>query len=461
MAPNQYSAFIIANRVGAFFAVLNLGVQIATTKRISIGLANGRRAELAEVLGHATYRTRNAALAGFLIVPIPTFFIQKIFPQLPADVVQATRLGVAIFVASSLIALLLTPYYSLLVAAHMLGRAVIFQVIIRIISGIALVVLAKAGVGVGGMAAMTSVGTLGVALAIRAAARQLFPDIRTPLFGRRSTTVSLGSDGASLAAIELAQFVILQIDVIIVGRFQYTSVVPYYVCVSLVTAIEAVHNAITQAMVPEIAARYATQGAEGIASLVIRNTKIVAMYWLAAAMSLVLVSPILLRIWVGDVVGGEAVLPLKLLIVGYLVRYSEWSFSATVLALGQVRRIIETPFVLASAHFLLVIALGGRYGSNGVASATVIGGALVLVWTCAVNVKRCRDIFPISAVRYFKLSLFRPLALIGAALAADAVLPTLGVVGVALRFASAAVGLLAIAVIIDVRDLISIGRHAS
>ena len=188
MAPGQYSAFIIANRVGAFFAILNLGVQIATTKRLSISLATETPAQTSEVLAHATYRTRNAAIAGLLLVPLPTKFLHSFFPQLPNSVVSQTRLAIALFVASSLAALLLVPHYSLLVAAHRLGRSVAFQVSVRVLTGICLVVLAKAGVGVAGMAAMTGAGTIGVALGTRASARHAFPSITTPLFGRRSKT---------------------------------------------------------------------------------------------------------------------------------------------------------------------------------------------------------------------------------------------------------------------------------
>jgi O-antigen/teichoic acid export membrane protein len=424
---DAYASYILSSRLGAFLVILDLGMQMSLTRLASSALASGDTERACEVVWAAVRLFRKLAGAGIAVLLLLIVFLPNVFDGIPPNLVTSARLCVGLFGLSSLVALVYSPFSGLLVASNETTRVVWPTIALRVLSAVAMLVSAKAGWSIVALGGISAVATISIALLPFVISRRIFPWIRGVIPAKLGEIGGLLIREAGLMSIiTLTSFVLDGADVVIVGKFAYGSVPFFQMCVAMVTGLEMLHAGLMQPMLPALSAGRATKTPEAYAKQFRQSARLVAALWACMTVGTFVIAPFLMRRWVGSELGDQATPVLRIMLVGYFLRYGDWAFGVSVVAAGAFKKIVGGPIFGSVCHLTCASVLGWKYGAKGVAIGTVIAAVATMGFVRLVSMPRVRDVLPIKPSVYFSDALFVPVAMGAPVMLMALVLPSHG-----------------------------------
>jgi O-antigen/teichoic acid export membrane protein len=177
-------------------------------------------------------------------------------------------------------------------------------------------------------------------------------------------------------------------DVMLVGRFEFGSVVGYSIAASFIPIISGLLYAVLNAMMPHAAGLHARGDGRQLGDLVISCTRLCVLLLVVIGAPAIIYSTPLLQLWLGPAFTPQARLILIVLLLANMIRLAGAAYSIILVAAAQQRLIKISPLAEGVSNLLASLVLGVLLGAIGVALGTVIGAIVSMAAHFFYNMPR-------------------------------------------------------------------------
>jgi len=216
--------------------------------------------------------------------------------------------------------------------------------------------------------------------------KRLLPSLRlTAQFFDGSTAKMLVHDSLVLTVLSFCMIVISNVDLTIVGHFNFIAVGPYSVATTLTTFLNGLSATICAAFYSPIAVMEQRGDQAGIRTSLERLTLFTSLISISVIVANYLLGKALLTLWVGPAYTPKTFPILQVLLAANAIRLVASPFASGVIATGRHKALISGTVIEAAVN-LTVSILGAVFvGSIGVAYGTLVGAVVGVVWILIVT----------------------------------------------------------------------------
>jgi O-antigen/teichoic acid export membrane protein len=430
LAPGTYAVWVLILQVVAYIGYLDVGLQTAVGRYIAFAEAK-KDAKLRDgIFSTAFAGLVIAGSIGLVLILIAAALAQRVFPSIPEPLLAPMRIAISIVGISVALGLPASACNGVFSGLQRYEIPAITTSAGKLLSALGLIWAALSGRSLVAMACVLAAANL-LSYALQVGMlRRVVPEIgfRRALI-TKSTVRELSGYCISLTIWSFSSLLISGLDILLVGHFRLSAVVPYSVSSTLIAFLSGILYAIFGVIMPHAAGLEAHEDACALGDLVVSSTKLGVLLLLLMGLPLIVLAAPLIRIWIGAqfVTTGSAVL--MILVIANMLRMTGAPYASVLIGAGQQRAIIVGPLTEGMANLICSVLLGSKFGALGVAWGTLIGAAFGVSIGIFYNLPRTRDRIDVSRLRYVGEGLVTP-ALCGipvyAALLATALGQTIG-----------------------------------
>jgi O-antigen/teichoic acid export membrane protein len=388
----EFSAWMLIVQLAAYTALLNLGIQGATSRYVAFYAARGDRDSTSDIVSTAFFTLALTAIPAAALVLAVSRNIDHLFPALPAHLVGASRSG---FLLMGLASALSMPAEAIAGTFTGLQRNELVAAIQgggRLVLAAALIATVLLEGDVTLMAAVFATVTVAVFLGFWWTNRRLDAVEISPRRAHWRSFRQIWAYCNALIVWAVAMLCINGLDTAIVGRLDFATVGIYSVCFGPILLIAGVQQALFSPLLQLGAARAAQLSDHSLPPLLLRSTKLSTLLLLSLSVPLLLFGRDLLGWWLGPKYADPALTIFRLLLIGNTVRLLATPYSLLLLATLRHKRVLLAPIVEASTNLAVAITAGLRFGAVGVACGVVAGAFIGQLMIIYVNVPRTAEV---------------------------------------------------------------------
>ncbi|MDP8986015.1 MAG: hypothetical protein M3N97_13470 [Pseudomonadota bacterium] len=388
----EFSAWMLIVQLAAYTALLNLGIQGATSRYVAFYAARGDRDSASDLVSTAFYTLVITAIPAAALVFAASRNIDRLFPALPAHFVGATRSGLLLMGLASALSM---PAEAIAGAFTGLQRNELVAAIQgggRLVLAGSLIAIVLLEGGVTSMAVAVAAVTVAIFLGFWCTNQYLAAVEISPRRAHwRSFRQIWGYCGA-LVIWTIAMLLVNGFDTAIVARVDFQAVGVYSACFGPILLIAGVQQALFNPLLQLGAARASQSSNHSLPRLLLRSTKLSTLLLLSLSVPLLLFGRALLGWWLGPKYSDTAFTIFRLLLIGNTVRLLATPYSMLLLATLKHKRALLAPIVEASTNVAVAIAAGLRFGAAGVACGVVAGAFIGQFMIIYVNAPRTPEV---------------------------------------------------------------------
>jgi O-antigen/teichoic acid export membrane protein len=388
----EFSAWMLIVQLAAYTALLNLGIQVATSRYVAFYTARGDRDSASDVVSTAFLSLVLTAVPAAALVLAASMNIDHLFPALPAHLVSASRSGLLLIGLASALSMPAEAIAGTFTGLQRNELVAAIQGGGRLVLAAALIAIVTLKGGVTAMAATFGVVTVAVFLGFWWTNRRLN---LVEISLRRAHWQSfrqLWAYCGTLIVWTVAMLLINGFDTAIVGRLDFPAVGIYSTCFAPILLIAGVQQALFAPLLQFAATRASQLSDHSLPPLLLRSTKLSTLLLLSLSVPLLLFAKDLLGWWLGPKYVDPALTIFRLLLIGNTVRLLATPYSMLLLATLKHKRALLAPIVEASTNVVVAIAAGLRFGAVGVACGVVAGAFIGQMMIIYVNVPRTMEV---------------------------------------------------------------------
>ncbi|WP_243295648.1 lipopolysaccharide biosynthesis protein [Geothrix mesophila] len=391
LSRDIYAVWALILQVGAYTGLLNFGLQVAVGRFVAHYETTGETDRRDALVSTAWVSLALAGLVAALGMIAVSIAFPHLFPKIPAQLRGEAQVAMAWVGLSMAIGLPFSVFMGVFVGRQRYEVPGLIQIGSRLLTGVVLVwiafhrgtlvSMAQAFAGIN----LLTYGAQYVAHRLWAASCRIHP-------GRAALTAAkeLWEYSFSLSVWNVAMLMVTGLDLVIVGRVDFKAVPAYAIATGLVTFVAGLQNAVFNVLIPAGAVLGAEEDAARLQRMLLNATRYGVLLLLTSSLPLLLGGEFLLRHYVGIELATITLPLLRLLVIGNLIRLTATPYAALLIATGQQRVVLITPFVEGSINLVLSIVLGLRIGAAGVAIGTVIGAMVGIICNLFYNFPRTR-----------------------------------------------------------------------
>ncbi len=379
MSSSEYGAWVLVLQVAAYVSYLDFGLQTAVGRYVAYATEKSDFEQRDSVFSTAFAALVAAAALSLILLVAAVAALPSVFPTIPADTIPMMRWALLILGVSLALGLPASAFNAVFIGVQ---RNEIPALVIggaRLVSAAGVVVAAFAGKSIVIMAAimaLTNVLSYGVQYW---AMRRAVPDLQFELsLVRRSTANELLAYCFGLTIMSFSMLLITGLDLIFVGRFQFTAVTPYSVAASLIAFISGGASAVLTAMLPHAAALHARQDPKALGRLVIISTKVGMILLIFTGIPPLIYAAPILRAWIGQQYVETGYPILVILLIANMIRLVGMPYAVILVSAGQQQFIKISPLTEGISNLLASLILGLMFGAIGVALGTMVGSIFAI-----------------------------------------------------------------------------------
>ena len=196
----------------------------------------------------------------------------------------------------------------------------------------------------------------------------------------------------SLSVWNVAMLLVSGLDLLIVGLIDFKAVPAYAIATSLIAFVAGLQNAVFNVLIPAGAILGAQADETSLQDLLLNATRYGVLLLLASSLPLLFGGEWLLRYYVGQDLANTTVPLLRLLLIGNFIRLTSTPYAVLLIATGQQRKVLVTPFIEGFINLGLSILLGLRIGALGVAIGTIVGAIAGSIFSYFYNFPRTKPV---------------------------------------------------------------------
>jgi O-antigen/teichoic acid export membrane protein len=388
----EFSAWMLIVQLAAYTALLNLGIQGATSRYVAFYTARGDRDSASDIVSTAFFTLVLTAIPAAALVLAAGRNIDRLFPALPAHFVGASGSGLLLMGLASALSM---PAEAIAGAFTGLQRNELVAAIQgggRLVLAAALIAIVLLGGGITSMAAAFAAATVAVFLGFWWTNRRLDAVEISPRRAHWRSFRQIWAYCGALIVWTVAMLLVNGFDTAIVARLDFPAVGVYGACFGPILLIAGVQQALFSPLLQFGAARASQLSDHSLPPLLLRSTKLSTLLLLSLSVPLLLFGRDLLGWWLGPKYSDPAFTIFRLLLIGNTVRLLATPYSMLLLATLKHKRVLLAPIVEASTNVAVAIAAGLRFGAVGVACGVVAGAFIGQFMIIYVNVPRTAEV---------------------------------------------------------------------
>jgi len=409
MPSESYTAWVLVLQVVAYLGYLDFGLQTAVGRYIAFAGAKKDQALINSIFSTAFAGLALAATVGMILICIAAFLIHHIFPAIAVPLLAPMRASILIVGISVALGLPASACNGVFVGLQRYDIPAVTTGVGKILAAVGIIWAALAGQSLVVMACMLAATNL---ITYFLQFEMLHRYAATLRFRIQSITRSaiheLMGYCFSLTIWSFGLLLVSGLDVLFVGRFEFSAVVSYSVSATLVNLLNSIQCAIFSVIMPHAAELQAQEDAHALGKLLVRATKLGMFLLLFNGLPLLVLASPLLRVWIGPQFVFKGTPILMILVVANMIRLTTMPYASILVGAGQQRLVIVGPLMEGFANLTASALLGWKFGAIGVAFGTLIGAVVCFLASLLYSMARTRRSIDVSQLRFFGEALLAP-----------------------------------------------------
>jgi O-antigen/teichoic acid export membrane protein len=374
LSKEAYGTWLLILQLSAYVSFLEFGIQTAVGRYVAHHNELGEFRERDSIVSTAL-----AILTGLGLVAIVGIFIlagqlPHLFAGMPSRLHQDAQLALLCVGSSLAIALPFSVFGGIFIGLQRYDVPAWILGVSRLLGGVFIVLAAHTSHSIVMMAIAISITNIGAGLWQFLAARRVASDIKISIQGiSKATGLEISGYCLSLTVWTIGMLLVSGMDTVVVGYFDYQSVVYYSLAASLTNFLLSIHTAIFGVIMPQAAAIGATKDREALGDLLVSTTRYGAIILIMTSLPLVFGARWFLTLWIGDSYADKTTLILQIMVIANCIRYIGAPYANIALAVGAQKQIFLSPVAEALVNITISVILTAYYGVIGVVIGTLCG----------------------------------------------------------------------------------------
>jgi O-antigen/teichoic acid export membrane protein len=400
LSAEIYGVWALILQVGAYTGLLNFGIQVAVGRFVAHYETTGELDQRDALVSTAWLSLAVAGMIAALCMAGVSLEITRLFPKIPPYLQTEARTAMAWIGLSMAAGLPFSVFMGVFIGRQRHEVPGIIQMGSRLLAGISLAWIALHGGTLADMARAFAVINL-ITYGVQYGSYRMWASscrIQLTRVGLKAAR-ELWGYCFSLSVWNVAMLMVSGLDLVIVGRVDFAAVPAYAIATSLVAFVAGLQSAVFNVLIPAGAILGAKDDAARLQRMLLNATRYGLLLLLASSLPFLFGGGFLLRYYVGVRLGTMTLPLLQLLVIANLIRLTATPYGVLLIATGQQRLVLMTPFVEGLVNLSISILLGLVIGAPGVAIGTIIGSIVGVLCNLFYNFPRTKLI--VSSVKAY------------------------------------------------------------
>ena len=386
LGGERFSAWSLMLQMSAIAAYFDFGLQTILGRFVAQAAERGEDETLSKLASTSMTLLGVASLIPLAACGLFLPFLPVVFHSSSIVVLHEIQRGVAILVIGTAFCLPLSACTGLLVGLHKNEIPALAIGISRLLGALTVIVCARYSSSLISLALCFTSWNLIGGLAQLFSVKRLLPSLRlTAQFYDRNLAKTLVQHSLVLTVLSCCMIIISNVDLTIVGHFNFIAVGPYSVATTLTTFLYGLNATVCAAFYAPIAVMEQRGDQAGIRTSLERLTFFTSLINMAVIVANYLLGKALLTWWVGPAYMPKTFPILQVLLAANAIRLVASPFAAGVIATGRHKALISGGIIEAAVNLPLSILGAVFMGPIGVAYGTLVGAVVGVVWILSVT----------------------------------------------------------------------------
>lgn len=393
LSKDAYGTWLLILQLSTYVGFLEFGIQTAVGRYVAHHNELGEFKKRDSIVSTALAILTGSGLLAVAGVSILAWQLPHLFTSMPAELHQDAQLALLFVGVSLAIALPFSIFGGIFIGLQRYDIPAWIVGVSRLLGGVFVVLVARASHSIVMMAVVMAITNIGGGLWQFLACRRVASDIRISAHGvSMATGREISSYSLSFTVWTIGILLVSGMDTVIVGYFDYKSVVYYSLAASLTNFVLSIHTAIFGTIMPKAAAIGANQDREALGRLLISTTRYGAIILIVTGLPLVLGAKWFLTLWLGVDYADQTTLLLQILVIANCIRYTAAPYATIALAVGEQKQIVLSPLIEGFVNLVVSMIMTAYYGVIGVAIGTTVGACVSVGMHFIYNLPRTHSI---------------------------------------------------------------------
>ena len=404
----SYGTWMLLLQLGAYITMLDGGIQTAVARFVARADHQQDHSYLPSFLSSVGVFMSLAAVLTLLLAVIAAWWFPYIFRDIPGSILSMAREALLVIGTSMAITL---PFS--VIAGFYMGHQ---RYEVSALAGSAGKFTGALGVawaayhhqGLLLMAVWVAVGNLVQCLTYAWFWRQ--GDRRAllhPSFAQRTLVREFVVFCSAMVVSQFSSILITGMDMPIVAAFDFRTAAYYGIATTLSNILVVPFGAVVNTLIPVAAGASIVNDPLKLGEMLYKATRFSTALLCLIILPLVMLMPVLLRLWVGQDYATQSQSLALILIAAQFIRLTMLPYGIIGFAAGQQQKMLVSPLAEGVTNLLFSLVLVQLIGARGVAIGTLIGAAVAVVLHFTVSLPRT-DCVDVSRRRLFLGGIVRP-----------------------------------------------------
>jgi len=409
MSAASYGVWVLVLQVAAYISYLDFGLQTAVGRYVAYTTEKNDAAQRNSIFSTAFTALSAAAALGIILLLIAAAAVRPLFPAIPPDFISPMRQALMILGISLALGLPASAWNGVFIGIQRNEIPALTTGVARLASAAGVVLAAFAGKSVVVMAVIMAAANL-VSYALQyAVMRKVVPEIEFDLkLVRRSSISELLGYCFGLTVMSFSMLLITGLDLILVGRLQFSAVTPYSVAASMIAFITGVLSAILNALMPHAAGIHAREDPMALGRLVVITTQLATILLVFTGLPLMIYAAPILKAWIGKPYVEAGYPILVVLLIANIIRLLGIPYAIILVSAGQQQFIKISPITEGLTNLVASLVLGSMFGAIGVALGTLVGSFFAIAAHLFYSMPRTNRVMSFSRRHYVSSGMIAP-----------------------------------------------------
>lgn len=374
LSKDAYGTWLLILQLSTYVSFLEFGIQTAVGRYVAHHNELGEFKQRDSIVSTALVILTGSGLLAICGIATLAWKLPDLFQSMPTELHQDAQLALFYVGTSLAVALPFSVFGGIFIGIQRYDVPAWITGISRLFGGVFIVLIAHVSHSIVMMGIVMAVTNVASGLWQFLAYRRVASDIRISKQGiSKVTGLEITTYCLTLTITTIGMLLVSGMDTVIVGYFDYKSVVYYSLAASLTTFLISIHTAIFSAMMPKAAAIGANQDRDALGNLVVTSTRYGAIILIATSLPLVIGANWFLTLWLGASYADRTTLLLQLMVIANCIRYLGSPYSTIAMAIGTQKQTILASLSEGLINIIISIIMTAQYGVIGVIIGTLCG----------------------------------------------------------------------------------------
>jgi O-antigen/teichoic acid export membrane protein len=390
---DTYSTWLLITQLSTYVGFMDFGIQMAVGRYVAYYNELGEVKKRDSIISTSLAILIASATVAIIGISILAWQLPNLFKNMPLELYQEAQLALLFTGGSLAITLPFSVFGGIFIGLQRYDIPALIIGVSKLFGGLFVVIIAKTSHSIVMMSMVMGLTNVGSGIWQFLAYRKTTGNTHlNSKFISRSVAKEISYYCYGLSVWTVAMMLITGFDTVIVGYFDYKSVVYYTLAATLTNFVMGLQNSMTAAIMPLASTISAKQDSEALGYLLISGTKYGVIIMILIITPFMLWGKHFLGLWVGEAYANDTILILQLLLTGNFIRQIGGVYSTIALAVGEQSKIIMSPLIEGMINIFISVFATAYLGVIGVAIGTICSALIGIALHLIYNLPRTKSI---------------------------------------------------------------------